>query len=298
MPDIGRALSLSDQALEQISQVSELDIESARALWVSRVPARWKRLLESQTVTPGAELSTPFVWDASSRRYIDLRSRRYVPFQEIRNQAIEPMIQRGKAAARALGASLQQGGRLSDWQRAMIEEVKVSQVAASLAANGGISSETGDDRAKTAAIILLLLLFLREFWQDLQRGTQPLNGFLLLRSDLYSQAPRGTFEEIRRFGMGKDFGIVEERRVLGRADHCTSDDDPSGELEGCVELADLGWEKIGTLPRLGETPCRSNCYCHFDYRYKDERGAWVYVDDSATVSKILRAHGIKESIDE
>ena len=94
--------------------------------------------------------------------------------------------------------------------------------------------------------------------------------------------------------MGAYFGAVEERRVLERAEHCESDE----ELEGCIELSEKGWQPIGTLPRLGVSPCRSNCRCRFDYRYKDERGAWVEVDDSATVAAILREKGIKETVED
>jgi hypothetical protein len=297
MTQVRPAPIFSDRALEQIAKPSPLDTEAARALWRARVPGRWKTLLDSQTITPGAKLSTRFVWDASSRRYIDLQSRRYVPFIQIRNQAIEPFIQQSRQALRALGASLQENGDLSSWQMGAIEEVKLSQVAAGLAANGGVSSQTEDDRDKTAEIILILLLLLRGFTAELRSGKFPLNGRLFVRSDLYGNTVRGTFEEIRRFGMGAYFGAVEERRRLGIADHCTDEDDPSGELSGCEELHDLGWSPIGTLPRLGETPCRSNCYCRFEYRYKNERGDWVIVSDSNTVARILRDLNIRESID-
>lgn len=290
MPNIGPALTLSDKALEQVSQVSPVDIEAARALWETRVPSYWKKLLISQTVTPGAVITTPFAWDASSRRYIDMRTRRYIPFAEIRDRAIEPFILQSRATARAMGSQLQQGGKLAEWERAMLEEVKLSQVAASLAANGGVTSETEDDRDHTAEIIIILLLLLREFAYQLQTGKQALNGFLLLRSDLYTYSTRGTFEEVRRFGMGSYFGATEERRRLGVADHCEGD----GEREGCIELHDLGWAPIGTLPRLGDTPCRSNCKCRFEYRYKDESGDWVMIKDSATVARILGELGIRE----
>jgi hypothetical protein len=297
MPNPGRALPLSDKALEQISQVSALDIEAAGALWVSRVPARWKRLLESQTIKPGGKISTPFAWDASERRYIDMRSRRYVPSIEIREGAIEPLIRSSRETLRAAGSGLQSGGSLSEWERAAIEEVKLSQIAAALAANGGASSANEDDREKIAAVILLLLLLLHGFAGEIQSRRFPLNGRLLLRSDLYAAATRSSWEEIRRYNAAAYFGATEERRILGRADHCTTEDG-DGELEGCIELSEMGWKPIGTLPRLGDSPCRTNCQCRFIYRYKNDRGEWVIVDDSATIAKILRAFNIKESIDE
>jgi hypothetical protein len=292
MPQIGKALNLSDSALESMAQVTELDLQAARSLWASSVPAQWKTLLDAQTVGE-PKLSTHYVWDASSRRYIHLRSRRYVPFMEIRTQAIDPMIRAQKLALRSAGAALQDGGSLADWQRSMIEQIKTTQVAASMAANGGPGNMSDKDKQKTAAEIILLLLFLRKFSEELEAKRFPLNGRLLLRSDLYAAAARDTFEETRRFGMSTYFGATQEMRVLGRGEHCTTD----GDLTGCIELHDLFWQPIGSLPRLGATPCRSNCLCHFDYRYKDARGAWVIVDDSATVAAILRQFKVRETIE-
>lgn len=51
---------------------------------------------------------------------------------------------------------------------------------------------------------------------------------------------------------------AEERRFLGSAvlDHC----------EVCPEQAGLGWQPIGTLPEIGDTPCGIHCGCRFAYR--------------------------------
>lgn len=293
MPRIGKALPLSDPALESFSQVSEIDIAAARSLWESSVPAPYRRLLDAPTVSPEIRSASPFVWDGISRRYISLRSRRYVPFTRIRDKAVEGLIQVSKQTGRAIGKTLQETGDLAGWERAMLEQVKTTQLAAALAAHGGPDKMSEEDKKKTAAAILILLLLLRAFAYDIQSRRMPINGLLFVRSDLYAAAARGTFEEARRYGMGAYFGAVEERRVLGRAEHCHSD----GELDGCIELADMGWQPIGTLPRLGVSPCRSNCKCRFDYRYKDERGAWVTVDDSATVAAILKQKRIKETVE-
>jgi hypothetical protein len=286
----GRSLRLSDDQLAQLSLVTLLDIEAARALWTRVVPLRWKRLLESQTVGTGT-LTTPFVWDAQSRRYIHLTSKRYVPFTEIREQAIEPLIRASKNAQRVLSAQLATGDtRLGDWQRVMMDTIKQTQVAAALASNGGDANSSQVDYKKIAAEILILYLLFRGFAEEIETGAQALNGKLLVRSDLYAGAARDIFEEVRRHGMALYYGAVQERRRLGRAEHCHTD----GEREGCVELHDLGWVKINTLPRLGATPCRTNCKCRFDYRYQDEQGNWVLVDDSATAAAILKQLGVKE----
>lgn len=62
---IGKALRLSDSQVEELSQVFPLDIEAARAYWTQTVPARYKSLLEAQTVGEG-KLSSSYVWDASA----------------------------------------------------------------------------------------------------------------------------------------------------------------------------------------------------------------------------------------
>jgi hypothetical protein len=283
MPKIGRPLRLSDSQIEQIAKVSPLDKEVARALWRARAPSRWKSLLEAQAILPGARISAPFAWDATSRRYIDMRTRRYIPSQTIRDEAIDPFIQTIEADLRSFGGALQSSGDLATWESSMIDEIRIAQVASGLAAMGAASQSTEDETEEIAALLLLLLLLLRGFALDIYKGKQPINGLLLLRSDLYARASRDTFEELRRFGMASSFGAVQERRRLWRAEHCHTDED----LEGCVELADLGWSPINTLPRLGATPCRTNWKCRFDYRYQVERVALVFVDDSASAASIL-----------
>lgn len=282
---IGNALALSESALEELAQVTPLDIEAARAHWSQAVPLRWKRLLESETVGVHEPLRTPFVWDGQNRRYVELATRRYVPYTELRSQAIEPLIQSSRAAQRTLAAQLQSGdSRLRDWQLAMIQQIKQTQVAAALAANGGDKNSSQVDYQEIAAIVLALLLFFQGFSKEIETGRQPLNGFLALRSDLYANAARSTFEEIRRYGMATYFGAAQEKRQLGKAEHCHTD----GDRTGCVELHDLGWVPINTLPRLGQTPCRTNCRCRFIYRYLNDLGNWIIVDDSATIAVILR----------
>jgi hypothetical protein len=73
--------------------------------------------------------------------------------------------------------------------------------------------------------------------------------------------------------------MEEELRVLGEADHCSTEDDPDGDREGCLELAALGWQPIGTLPKIGESVCIVNCHCRFAYRKHGPDGEWIVKDD-------------------
>jgi len=285
-----KTIKFSESALEQMAQVTQADSMSAKALWTQTVPLKWKPLLDSQTIGIDDPLNSVYVWDASSRRYVHLRSKHYVSFQDIRSQAVEPLVVRSKQLQRAISQQLQSGAMtLAEWQIQMISNIKQTELAAALAANGGEQNTSEADKKKVAAAILLLLLFFKTFAEDIEAGTQALNGSLLARSDLYAGSARSIFEETQRVGMAVNFGEVEERRVLGVAEHCHSD----GELDGCVELADRFWSPINTLPPLGKTPCRANCKCHFTYRYRGENGDWVMVDDSRSIAKLLIGLGIK-----
>ena len=201
------------------------------------------------------------------------------------------MINASRSAQRSLATQLQSGDtRLSDWQRSMIDQIKQTQIAAALAANGGDENSSKVDYKEIAATILALLFFFRGFSKDIEAGKQPLNGFLFLRSDLYANAARSTFEEIRRYGMATYFGAAQEKRELGPAEHCRTHHG----LKGCVELHDLGWVPINTLARLGQTPCRTHCKCRFIYRYLNDIGNWIIVDDSATIAVILRELKVRQ----
>lgn len=283
--NIGPAIPFDRTGLEQLSQVTPLEFQAARSLWLRAVPLRWKRLLESQTVGDPDPLNTPYVWDPGARRYIHLLSRRYVPFTQIRAQAIEPLILHTKGQMRALSAQLAAGDRsLAEWQQGMLNLIKPAHVATALAVNGGEENSSPVDTKKIAALILFYLLLFQNFAEELETGRQVLNGRLLVRSDLYASSARSIFEEMRRHGMSLYVGALRERRVLGLAEHCRTDK----HRKGCVELAKMDWQRINSLPRLGDTPCWTNCKCRFEFQIRDSKGNWIVVKDSPTVAHILR----------
>ncbi len=266
-------LPLSDTDLEQLAKVTAADVLASKALFQSAVPPRYRSLLEATVAGTSVSTETLYAWDPKQGKYIYLPTSRHVQPLEIRNQAIEPMIRRSKDAQRALSAQLQsQEIALAEWQTQMIGQIKQAQIAASLAANGGEKNTNDSDKEEIALLILALLLLFRKFGQDIQRKIQPLNGLLMVRSDLYANAARGTFENVGTYVARVYLGRKQERRVLGIGDHCTSvrgrAESILGQpgLEGCVELAEKNWQPIGSLPPIGISPCRSNCLCHKEYR--------------------------------
>jgi hypothetical protein len=76
----------------------------------------------------------------------------------------------------------------------------------------------------------------------------------------------------------------QERRILGEppTGHCVSGPNSEGEYrDSCPRLADRGWQPLGTLPEIGDTPCEGKCWCHFEYR--DDPAGAVTVNGKAAV---------------
>jgi hypothetical protein len=263
--NIGRPLPLSEAILANLSQVTETDLIAARALVQATAPRRYRDLLESPMVRPSVTVETPLAWDPTIGRYIYTSTRRPVNPLEIRNQVIEPIILRSRQVQRSISTQLQTGEiQLAEWQAQMITTIKQAHVATALAANGGEKNTNDNDKEEIAALILILLLLLQDFSTQIWRRQQALNGLLLVRSDLYAAANRGTFESMGGYVASAYLGKTEERRLLSPAEHCETDKVHG--LQGCVELATLGWQPIGSLPRIGKSPCRSNCKCRMVYR--------------------------------
>jgi hypothetical protein len=255
------ALPLGPSQLEQQSEVSESDIVLAVALWKLYAPTTYKSLIDGSGI---------YKWDTAEGKYLNIRTGVFIDSIALRNAAIDPFLIRVKSAMRDLDKRLQ--GKvvtLTEWHLQMIAMVKQSQIAASLIAIGGVPNSSQIDRSAIASSVIAMLTFLQTFAEDIESGKQLINGTLLSRTDLYANSARDAYEEARRnaviVGAIVISGVIatRERRILEQgANHCNTD----GGLTGCIELAAKGWQPIGTLPRLYDTPCRTNCKCRFDYK--------------------------------
>lgn len=200
-------------------------------------------------------LTPDYGWNERAGRYVNLDTGRFVPRGQIKG-ALEGLVDSGKVNVRALSQSLLDGDiSLAQWRAGMMQEIKVMHTASTAAARGGWAQMSASDWGYTGSKIKAQYKYLENFAQQIASGKQKLDGRLLVRADLYSQAPRGSFEEmVRRMMVNK--GLTEERRVLGAAEHC----------EGCLEQAGLGWQPINTLDPIGAEECRTHCQCEFEYR--------------------------------
>lgn len=231
-------------------------------------------ILPIQTST----LTSQFGWNEAAGRYIDLSSGRFVPFADVRD-ALESVMDASGARMNLLTDQLiAEQISLAEWQIGMMEEIKIAHTAAAASASGGWAQMSQSDWGAVGRLVRDQYDFLRNFANEIASGQQRLDGTARVRTDLYAQAARGTFEETRRRYERLKNGMEEEARILGEADHCSSDDDPNGEREGCLELAALGWQPIGTLPKIGNSVCITRCHCHFIYRKRGPDG-WIVQEE-------------------
>jgi len=194
-----------------------------------------------------------FKWSASKRRYIYASNGRVVPETRIR-AGLQSAIDASKATIDGFTQDLI-GGRinLADWTLRMRDEIKNGHRAAALLANGGKPNPSA--LGKLGATVRAQYEYLSRFSSAIQNGEVALDARLIARSKMYAQAILPSYENQVR-AREQRAGSKQERRVLSPAEHCAD----------CVEYARRSWQPIGTLPQIGDSICRVNCHCRFEYR--------------------------------
>jgi hypothetical protein len=200
-----------------------------------------------------------YTFDQRAMRYRHVPSGQFVSEHDV-NEAMQQIIDAQILTLGLLGDRLRIGDiGLHDWQIGMANGIRlIHTLAAALAVGGFIRLDVETIRA-TEALVAQQLDYLAAFSVQIQIGDQPLNGTFMRRIAMYAEAGLGAAQEIRR-GLAIRLGYDEERRVLGEADHCRD----------CVRAARLGWQPIGTLPRIGASVCKTNCRCRFQFRRTGE----------------------------
>lgn len=165
---------------------------------------------------------------------------------------------------------------IPQWESEMRDFIRNEYVEAMILQRGGREFVTQADWGYVGSLIKKQYAFLDAFAADIVRDPDYwLTGRLLRRMKLYGQSGYSALEDYRNRDM-KKAGWTHERRILGDADHCSGE----GETPGCIELAGAGWRPIGTLPKIGEALCVTNCRCHFQYRKPKAGGGWIYESDT------------------
>jgi hypothetical protein len=214
-------------------------------------------------------LTPDYVWDSKAGRYASAETGRYVSRATIKAE-LEKVVDRSSENIRALSQALKDGAiSIPEWQTGMMREVKTLHVAQTAAANGGWAQMSQSDWGHTGSLVKKQYAYLENFAQQIQSGEQPLNGRFVVRAEMYGDAGRSSYEDARRRYQENDNLMEEERRVLAPAENCPD----------CIEYAGLGWQPIGALPRIGDSQCRVNCQCVFEYRRRGPDGEYVYSED-------------------
>jgi len=207
-------------------------------------------------VAPASNLSSPaqFTYDAKSLRYRNASTGRFISAKEVRS-AVDTIIDKEAVAFRGVAQQLIDGKiNLAEFQLQMQANVKKLNVAMALTGNGGIASTDQSDLGYIGSLVKKQYQFLQGMAKQIKNGSQKLDGTLLARVELYAQAARGTFEDVRRRAAK---GVAQlERRQLGVAEHCTT----------CLEQSKLGWQPLGSLRAIGDSPCLVNCHCAFIFK--------------------------------
>ena len=207
-----------------------------------------------------------YAWNGS--RYYDRDTGRFISSSTVRSALEQVMessaINMNNLSQQLLGNEIS----LADWQRGMMKEIKLSHINAAMSANGGPAQMTPSDWGFAGQRIRTQYEYLNNFAGQIASGEQQLNGQVIVRTDLYGQAARGTYEAQRqRVEVGN--GMEEERRILEK---------DGANCVGCIEQVDLGWQPIGTLSEIGSEDCYANCRCEKEYR-RVENGELVTSDE-------------------
>jgi len=191
-----------------------------------------------------------YIWSPASGRYHDQDTGRFVSNLAI-NQAVDSVIAQAATHLAGLTQQLQSGAiTLADWQAGMAQEIKLLHTGAAALGRGGWQQMSASDWGWTGQRIKQQYQYLTNFAHDIATGKQAMDGRLIARAMMYADATRSTQKEMqRRTGMLR--GNLEERNVLGAAEHCA----------GCLSASGMGWVPIGTLPPIGARQCRSRCRC-------------------------------------
>lgn len=173
-----------------------------------------------------------------------------------RRGLVEAIIDAGLSSLRRAGTALVDGAStVASWFATMKAGLMPRLYAGTMA-----MAQTIDlapvDRDGVADAATVQIGFLTRFRREIESGDQPLSGVVPARSAGYANSIWSVAMNLHAASKLRD-GYSEERRVMGGAErHCVV----------CPELAARGFVKIGTLPKIGDSPCGPGCRCWFTYR--------------------------------
>lgn len=208
------------------------------------------------TVTQLRAVKLPlYDYDRSAHRYRDRATGRFVAWRDVRTQldrVYDGLSDRvGQLTERLVKREIDVG----DWLLGMADEIKSAHTISRVIAVGGIENMTAADWGAVGRKLREEYAWLGRFALQILDGKQKLNGQAVVRARMYAQAARSSYEEFQR-EVHAQKGFTQERRVRHARESC----------DDCIEYEQRGWQAINTLPRIGDSECKVNCRCTFEYR--------------------------------
>lgn len=196
-----------------------------------------------------------FIWDDGAGRYRDRATGRFITFQQLAS-ALNVALRAAQRRIIRLAERLRSRAiSVDEWALAMQNEIKTVHLYAGALARGGWGQLRELEIAQIQANLISQLDYFQRFEQQIRFGLPITSGSFMVRSYMYANAARGTYDMIQRHTQSER-GYTEERNILHPADHCN----------GCLEASVMGWVPIGSLTPIGFRTCLSNCQCTIDYR--------------------------------
>lgn len=152
--------------------------------------------------------------------------------------------------------------KFRDWVSKTRKEIKALHNAATIIALGGkkasirYASQNAEVWRDAQQAIGEQLAFFDRFTLGIVTGSVSINQAMVNRASLYALAAYQTYQNAVRLREVAAAGYDEEMRVTQSGNPCNT----------CKAQAALGWQKVGTLRRLGDSECISRCRCYFKYR--------------------------------
>ena len=199
-----------------------------------------------------------FRWNGTARRYIGANGR-FVSQSTIR-AGLDTFITNTTGAMRGISGQLVSGElTLAQWQAEMMIFTKDVNLAGAALESGGWFGMGPSEFGRTGQKLRGEYTFLNNFADEIASGTQRLDGTLVNRAKLYGEQGRVTYYDAARATAIKD-GFDEEKSLLTPSESCLM----------CIGEARQGWQSIGSLIKIGDRTCLSNCNCYMKYRRRED----------------------------
>lgn len=257
--DPGPALDTPDEELELLALMTPAAVEEAKA------DDKKKALMAALLLA--ALGGTLYTWRPDSGpagRYRNTRTGWLVPATVVRRELDSFLVSHDKTA-RALAEQLR-GGQLSlaQWELLMRRNIRDIHLNAIALQRGGWGQMRIDDFQLAGRIVREQFGFLKRFGLQIADGSQKLDGTLVWRANLYSEAGRNTFYQSLH------------ANLAGRVTHVQSVRHARDSCRDCVHL-DRKWFKIGDPAYMlpGNRQCLHNCRCSENFAALGADGAMV-----------------------